>query len=305
VLLAFLMCLTCLGVALADESSKGILYRVSGGKNEMLLLGSIHIGSPDMYPFSSTIMEAIEQADTLVFECDTESAEALQATMRMMSYPMGDNIENHLSPETYQLLCDAVQGTEYTMGMVKALKPWAVTSIFSMDTTAVEMGTEDVAEALELGVENQIRLAANEKKIAYLETTLEQLEMMDSFSPQLQDYMVYTACDLLLHPENLTEADAAVRKWPQWWRDGNAEAFAESYYLEGNAEELYPELMQEYHQKLNSQRNVRMAQRIAQMLEEGEGQRYFVTIGLLHLVLPDDSVGSELEKLGYTVERVF
>ena len=302
-LLVLLLCVH-LFAGCAQAESRGILYRVVGGKNEMTILGSIHIGNQDMYPFSETIQNAIERADVFVYECDTESAEALQATMALMSYPVGEGIASHLSSNTYDLLCDAAQKSGYPISLLQGFKPWAVVSLLSMDTAAVEMGTDDVLEALELGVEKQVMLMAEGRETAYLETTREQLEMMDSFSAELQEYMVSSACELILHPESLSAGDASVRYWPEWWAAGNAEAFAQSY-LQENVEDPHPELMQEYHEKLNAQRNVRMARRIAELLETGHGQRFFVTVGLLHLVLPDDSIVAELEKMGYTVERIF
>ena len=69
---------------LAQEPGHGIFYRVSGGKNEMFLLGSIHVGSRDMYPMSSFVQQALRRADVLVFECDTASQEARAETARLM-----------------------------------------------------------------------------------------------------------------------------------------------------------------------------------------------------------------------------
>ena len=48
-----------------------------------------------------------------------------------------------------------------------------------------------------------------------------------------------------------------------------------------------------------------MAASLAQMLEEEDPRSFFVTIGLMHLVLPEDSVLYELTRMGYTVERMW
>ena len=62
--------------------------------------------------------------------------------------------------------------------------------------------------------------------------------------------------------------------------------------------------MAEYYDAVLTQRNLRMAQRLCQWLEDGEGHSYFVVVGLLHLVLEEDSVLKHLEDSGYTVTRV-
>ncbi len=301
--LTVVLALCLLSSCAVAEGSKGILYRVSGGKNDMYLLGSIHIGSEAMYPFGDVIIQALESADTVVFECDTESADAIQAMMSMMSYPVGETLQEHLSPETYQALEQVAQKTGYPMSMFQAFKPWAAVSILSMDSTAAELGNADVTEAMARGVETQITALADGKQVAYLETTREQLEMMEGFSPELQDYMLLGTCNAILHPEEVDGMDGSIGEWPAWWYAGDAEKFAQSY-LEGNAADPRPDLTEEYHFEICTQRNIRMAQRLAAMLESEEKHSYFVTVGLLHLVLPGDSVGSELQKLGYTVERI-
>lgn len=51
-------------------------------------------------------------------------------------------------------------------------------------------------------------------------------------------------------------------------------------------------LVAEYHQELVTERNVNMAQELQKLLNGTDEHSYFVTIGLLHLVLPEDSVPS-------------
>ena len=297
------VCLMLSGCA-AAEGSTGILYRVTGGKNELALLGSIHIGNESMYPVGSHILEALEASDMLIFECDTESDAAQKATLSMMSYPVGDSLKAHVSDECYELLEQTAQKTGYPMAYLNALKPWAVMSMLSLESTYALLGTRDIRQAMELGVETQISRMADGKPKAWLEETQRQLDMLEGFSAGLQEYLLIDACRAILTPEEARGTDADMRLWPQWWYDGNAEAFAESYAGE-MASEQRQDLLAEYQQALVTERNVYMAQRLSQLLEADEPHSYFATIGLLHLVLPGDSVICELEKLGYTVTRVW
>jgi uncharacterized protein YbaP (TraB family) len=52
-------------------------------------------------------------------------------------------------------------------------------------------------------------------------------------------------------------------------------------------------------------RNRSMAETLQGLLESEEPHTYFVTVGLMHLVLPGDSIIAELEKQGYQVEQIF
>lgn len=301
--LVLVLCL-CLGACSAlAEAGDGIMYRVLGGKNQMTLLGSIHIGSDDMYPMGDHILTAIEQADVMVYECDTESTESIAQMLSLMYYPAGETLEDHVSPETYAMLEMALQKTSFPIVTMRILKPWAVVSALSMESASAAMGEVDLGRAVQLGVEMQVMELAGDKPVRYLETALSQLEVMDGFSPELQEYMLLSTCNGILFPENLTGMDAEMESWDVWWHNGDADAFAQSY-LDGMVNDPEPELMQEYHSAIASRRNHGMALVLRDMLESDEELDFFVTVGLLHLVLPGDSVISELEGMGYTVERV-
>ena len=63
--------------------------------------------------------------------------------------------------------------------------------------------------------------------------------------------------------------------------------------------------MSEYHSALVTNRNRAMADRLCTMLEGDEPHSYFVPVGLMHLVLPEDSILTLLRQSGYTVEQLF
>jgi len=290
-----LVCVLAAAFHLLQPRSLGIAYRVSGGQNEMIILGSIHVGSKAMYPMNRELQNAIRNADILVFECDTDSEEARRLTQEMMFYPDLDALSNHISPETRRQLSLASQKVGLNDGLFESMKPWAVTSMLSLEDTSTQMG----GATTELGVESVVKKLAKGKPKLYLETVEEQLGMMDAFSPALQDYLLQTACETII--EEKGEED--LSSWPLWWVDGNADAFAKSY-LKSQENEKEPALAQEYHNSLITLRNQKMAKKLADLLETGNDKQYFVTIGLMHLVLPDDSVLRELENMGYQVEAI-
>lgn len=286
---------------LAQGTSQGIFYRVSGGKNEMYLLGSIHAGSREMYPMSAVIRNAIQNADTMVFECDTASAEAQQTTAQLMKSEQP--LSARISTECYGKLESAAEKLGYPIASFEQLDPWAVTSTLTLAAAAQEMESGSSKAASALGVENMVRRQAGGKQVLYLETVEEQLGLMEGFSPALQEYLLDSACQAVLDPENVSGTDADVEHWPGWWKEGNAQAFADSYLL-GLTKETSPELAQEYHHALMTERNRRMAQKLQTMLESDEPHVYFVTVGLMHLVLSGDSVIAELEAMGYQIEQI-
>lgn len=286
---------------LSQEGSNGIFYRVSGGKNEMVLLGSIHVGSRDMYPMGDAIQQALKQAEVLVFECDTSSPEAQAQTAQMMAgvQPLSAVV----SEACYEQIVKAAGELGYPMASFEKLKPWAVTSTLTVAAAAREMEAGSRRTASALGVENMVRRLAGEKQTIWLESAVGQLELMESFSPALQEYLLTSACQAVLDPENGSGADENVDRWPEWWKAGDAQAFAASY-TSGLSKEAAPELAAEYHQKLMTGRNIRMAEKLDELLQSDGPDSYFVTVGLMHLVLPEDSIIAHLKQMGYTVEQI-
>ena len=305
-LLAALLTLAMLGtatVAQAGEGSRGILYRVTGGQAQMYLLGSIHVGSADMLPYGEAITAAMAASDTFVYECETASATAVATVQSRMRLPGGHTLQGEIGDALYARVQDVCGRVGLDMKFMDGLRPWAVINTLAVYTTAAEMGAEDASQALALGVENQVQAyaAANNKQADYLETLDEQLNALESFSPALVAYLLGQECDVIIDPQSARGLDASIASWPAWWRDGNTDAFAQQY-MDAYLEPGFEDVCAEYHQTLLSQRNVRMAQRLDQRLKAGGA--YLVTVGLLHLVLPEDSVLAELTRMGYTVERI-
>ncbi|HPR78852.1 MAG TPA: TraB/GumN family protein, partial [Candidatus Limiplasma sp.] len=170
-------------------------------------------------------------------------------------------------------------------------------------STAAELGNVDVNTALSLGVEKQVQDYGQKagKPFAYLETAMEQTDILEGFSDNLKKYLLQSECDTILNPSAVTGMDASISLWPGWWRQGNAAAFSDQY-LRSYLEPGYETVCREYHTKLITSRNEAMTARLSKMLQE-DGT-FFVTVGLLHLVLPQDGIVARLQALGYTVEQI-
>ena len=283
------------------EGSRGVLYRVTNGEHTMYLLGSIHVGSRDMYPFGEQIESAMAKSTTFVYECDTTSADALASARARMILPEGETLQGKIGDALYEKLTQVYQKLGLKIESLQSLTPWAVVNTLAVYTTAAEMGEKSVAEALSLGVETQVQAYAQQyqKQVAYLETLDEQLNVLEGFSTELTNYLLQSESEIILHPESARGMDATITQWPQWWRDGDVDAFA-SHYLNGYLEPGYEVVCTEYHHSLITERNERMAARLVQLLSDNE--TYFVTVGLLHVVLPEDSLPVLLQEQGFMVE---
>ena len=303
-LLALVAALMLAAVPPAPEGSRGLLYKVSGPQGQAYILGSIHVGDAAMYPFHSEIQHAMEAADTFVYECDTTSAEAKAVLRARMALPEGQTLAAALGETLYAEVSAVCDQLGLNITALDGLRPWAVINTLAVYTTAAELGADSANQALALGVEEQVRASASplHKPVAYLETPQEQVDVLEGFSEALQRYLLESECQVILRPESAHGMDATIALWPTWWRAGDAQAFADQY-LQSYLEPGYEAEGAEYHNALITQRNARMADRLYALLEKGG--TLFVTVGLMHLVLPEDSLLSRLQARGCTVETVY
>src|SRR5215813_8233848 len=90
--------------AAGDGASKHFLWRVTGSKGVVYLLGTIHVGKADFYPLPSIIEDSFKNADTLIEEVDLSEPAETTSLQRWViergSYPNGEAITNHLSEAT-------------------------------------------------------------------------------------------------------------------------------------------------------------------------------------------------------------
>jgi uncharacterized protein YbaP (TraB family) len=92
-----LCCSTSAGVApaaAAEGPAKHFLWKVTGTKGVIYLLGTIHTGKADLYPLPSVIENSFQKADTLIEEIDiSDPAQSDRVQQRLIesgSYPNGD-----------------------------------------------------------------------------------------------------------------------------------------------------------------------------------------------------------------------
>lgn len=64
-----------------DLDSKGLMWKVENKGNTVYLLGSIHYGKPDLYPFRKEVLDNFSDSEKLYVEVDISDQEALMKVM--------------------------------------------------------------------------------------------------------------------------------------------------------------------------------------------------------------------------------
>jgi uncharacterized protein YbaP (TraB family) len=150
-----------------------------------------------------------------------------------------------------------------------------------------------------------LKAVAAGKNILELETYRLQIDMLDSFSPELQEAQLIGA--LLLFDQNADTLEEQVQTAYSEFlmlldiiKEGDEETLGR---LLGVDVEFDNPLDSEYYEKMLTNRNTGMAEKIDEYLKDGGSGDYFVIAGAAHM-LGEDGLVRLLEEMGYIVERI-
>jgi len=276
--------------AAENGAPKHFLWKVTGSKGVVYLLGTIHVGKADFYPLPSIIEDSFKKADTLVEEIDIsepgETARLQQRVIEDGSYPNGDAITNHLSEATRSHLATYVKKGGLPEPAVAHMRPWLV-SMLVVQFELKRMGF-DPSNGLDRHFLEEAR--QSHKPIGALEDAGSQLELFSSLSAELQDRLLLSS---LVDMEKSGDFfDLLTRAW----QSGDTAAIGE---LITSGVREYPQL-KPLMTKLFDDRNTAMTAKIAGFLQTPK--RYFVAVGAGHLV-GDQGIPSQLRK-NFRVEQL-
>jgi uncharacterized protein YbaP (TraB family) len=256
--------------ATARHSGPSMLWKVRSATATAFLLGSIHLASPDVYPWADAIESAFNQADTVVFEIHLDE-QTIKETARLMQqyaqYPERETIADHLDATTFEKLNKMLEARELPPNVFDRFRPWAVAVMLSI--TAIQQ----LGYLADFGIDNLIykRSENTGKKIIALETPQEQLGIMAGLPLEIQKLMLRETLDTI---DSLGERmEAAMVAWKTGDTKGLEAALFDSM-MKPEYESLYQEVI--------VKRNQRMAEAIRGFL--ADSSTYLVVVGSGHLI---------------------
>ncbi len=263
-----------------------LLWEVKGAKNSVFLFGSIHVARPDFYPLPDYVENAYRQADTLVVEIDPDAADVASRMLPFLTYKAADNLQQHLTPATWQQL-SAKLGP--SVEQMKALKPAMLSVVMAMGLYS-ELGYK--AEA---GIDLHFiaRAKSDRKSVVELESVEFQAAVLGGLNDTDAEAMLKDVLDGFDNGEAVEYINDLVKAW----RNGDANGLVEQLAKEANKDPGSARVMK----LLIDDRNPLMANKIARLF--ADGKNVFVVIGAGHLV-GRGSVVELLQKQGLTVKQV-
>ncbi|WHP40858.1 TraB/GumN family protein [Lysinibacillus boronitolerans] len=282
--------------ALAEQGSKGVAWVVEDEDTLIYLLGSIHLGTPDLYPFDKKLVTAFDESDALLVEANILDTEALEYYSEKAMYTDGSTLKDAVAPETYAKLEQVAKLYGLPMDQLTVQKPWMLSSTLSMLAMDDSFGMTPQEMAMH-GIDIYFLLNAQlqQKPVIELEGTRAQVDMFEGLSPEAQEQSLVAVLDSIIHPSEENQSEV-LQEWFTSWKQGNVEEFAKSFQaMEGTSSE--------FNEMLFGLRDEQMAKKIMNVLEEKEG-KYFVVVGSGHFLI-DKNIRYHLEKSGYKVKPFY
>ena len=301
-------------LALYDQQnagSLGLLWKAEGNGNTLYLLGSIHTDRDNLYPFHKQLRDIITSAELAAFELDFNSQEGIDEFTAMQVYSDGTTLKDHVDPELYQEVVEALAPLDMPEEQVASYKPWALANTFTA-LSMLDETSSDNAMALDLYVSAK---ASNLGiPVEGIETYAFQGKIFDDLSDEYQEnylamtlsmYLGMDAAEGLSEEEKaeyeaaLKEQDEAVDRWMEQWKTRDTEAFANDYpkdVIQSNTSD-------ELNSKLFEGRDPNMIAWADRYLKQDGAHTGLMTVGAGHMI-GKTGVVQGLKDLGYTVEVV-
>ncbi|MDD3173635.1 MAG: TraB/GumN family protein [Herbinix sp.] len=297
-----------------DAASKGFFWVAKSGGNTVYMLGSIHLATNQIYPFSKEILNAYQSSNALVEEIDAYDFSGAYKMAQLGVYSDGTTLKDHVSAETYQKV--VTLGAKYglTEAMISMCKPWYLFCQFSALTYTSTGDLEDASAATNLGIDINFLNNANifGKPVLEIEGYEYQGKVLDSFSDELEEYLLNGTIDEVNDALNGNGSDNSegLDVYLDLWRNGDVETFKEYNSFDIEYADLFSEeattekaLIEEFQNKLLTQRDLGMADYIDKLLKAEGSSTYFIVVGSGHYI-SDYSVLDILNEKGYEITQI-
>jgi uncharacterized protein YbaP (TraB family) len=271
--------LTWLFIALSSSAySQPLHWLVQKGKQEFLILGTVHVGSDTLYPLPERIEPYLRESDGLILEADLSKQRVVLPTANK-----GDFVVNLLSDSQLQQLETAAKTLGIPSSRLKQQPPWVV-ALTLQQVQFSQLGYEPA-----LGVEKVLTQKAQVNKVPVfgLETMQFQIDLLGQQPDNGKQMLLDTLSEW---PHAQSNANCLI----QSWKSGDKDNLEQLLQTENMNEEFADQFIYS--------RNRQWVDTLLTKASFSEG-KFLVAVGTLHLVGSDNMI-SLLEKQGFTVESL-
>jgi len=262
------------------------------GRTPSYLFGTIHIPDERVTTLPDVVDEAIEGADALYTELAMDGVTMGKAAAGFLLED-GRTLREVVPADLYARMREYVESKGHSMAMFERMKPWAA---------ATQLALLDYLEAMMKKAPLDMALYARArdagKEVGGLETVEEQLGVFEHLTDDEQVAFLELSLEDVVEAEK--EGESAIEQLVQVYLAGDEDALAEE--MKAWVGEESP-LMRELERALIVDRNVRMAARIAEKVEQDPHTSFVFAVGAAHF--PGKyGIVNLLEAEGLEVERI-
>lgn len=269
----------------ATAFTQGLLWKVErAGVKPSYLFGTVHSEEPRVLNVPAVVQQAFDAAQSFTMEVLLDDS-ATQQMMSRMFLPAGQDLQMLLGQplfvRTSQLMLEHGTPAEVVLRM----KPWVVFTTLSLPKPETGLFLDIALQA------NAVRQG---KPVYGLETIDEQLRVFDEIAVPDQIILLEEAVEN--HAQLKRDLQQVIERYLARDLAGMEQLSDEESERLGN-----PRLVADAEYRLIDERNVRMVERMASRLHEGNA---FVAMGALHLP-GERGVLRLLQQRGYRVSAVY
>jgi len=290
-LIAFLLSLASGLACSGQEAPQPFLWRIAGGKPSYLF-GTIHLSGQRETTLAPAVEEAIDACDALYCEIPMNKGSQMKAASEMMAG--GKSLKEALPNDLYERANAQLKLINPALSLATLDKApvWALGAMLPM---IEEQLKNPGAQALDARL--YARAEAAQKEVGGIETLAEQFGALSGFTPDEQLAMLRDTLDEMEKARR--ENRSPVGKLRDAYLSGSLDRLdAEmAEWMDG----FDPALKKKVLATLITERNLLMADRMAEKLKTGKS--YFFAVGAGHLN-GEEGLLRLLEKQGFMLERV-
>ncbi len=269
--------------AIAAKYANGVLWKIDKpGIKPSYLFGTIHSDDPRVTSLPEPVIQALDASHRFILEAVIDE-ESILTMAEAMYFNDSRTLKQVIGTKLYTESINALKARGIPAVAIEKQKPWAV--IMALSVPPFKTG-----EFLDLVLES--RATQQNKPVSGLETIEEQIAVLDDLPMPEQIALLKEAVrmqnDFAIALEEMIKAYLARNLV-------SLVEITEKYEPTDDA------LARRFNDRLLTQRNTRMAQRMAPMLKQGS---VFVAVGAGHL--PGEAgLLYLIEKAGYRVTSVY
>lgn len=275
---------------ITDDDKKHFLWKATRNGQSVYLLGSIHVGRPEMYPLHGSVMQAFNQSDVLMVEVNTHAVNQLELARQVSDigmYPEGITLKKKIPEKLWEQLVSTAKALNVPEIMFQRQKPW----LASMTLTTAMIAKSGYQA--DYGIDKYFLKQATDinKEIVELESIASQMALFSNFSDDEQLSLLSNGL------KELKQGTVLFDKLVAAWGNGDHQALEKlsrgSMGINEKESSLYKVMI--------TDRNQAMAQKILKAMQDT--RKYFVVVGAAHLV-GRQGVPALLKAQGFAIEEL-